>query len=105
MSEKTKSMVAYVCIDGIICTIPEDRNYDNAEPLMANIAKINKLFYDGWAIVCWSNRGHATGIDWTRKTMVQLDEWNVKYTQIRMEKPVWGLVIDPDSKRIEELPG
>ena len=103
MSERNMSMDAYVCIDGIICTLPEDRIYKNAQPIMENIAKINKLFYEGWHIICWTSRGHHTGMDHSNLTMRQLDEWGVKYDQLKMGKPNWGLIIDPNSKTIGEL--
>ena len=105
MSERNQSMDVYVCIDGIICTIPEDRDYYKAEPIMENIAKINKLYYDGWRVVYWTNRGHHTGINWSNATLGQLNEWGAKHAQLKMTKPVWGLIIDPDSKNIKDLNG
>ena len=40
--------VALVDVDETVCFYPEDRRYDLAEPIKDNIAKINKLYDEGW---------------------------------------------------------
>ena len=91
-------MVIYVDIDETICKTPGDahtaRNYANAKPLLKNIEKCNKLYEDGNTIVYWTARGCTTGIDWFDVTEKQLNEWDVKYHDLKLGKPFYDLFID-----------
>jgi hypothetical protein len=81
-----------VDIDGTICT-NTGGEYEKASPLEANIDKINRLYDEGNKITYWTARGSTTGIDWTDLTTQQLDEWGVRYTELRMKKPDYDLFI------------
>jgi len=96
-------MIIYVDIDGTIChTI--DSDYENSEPILEQIYKINNLHNDGHEIVYWTARGGTTGIDWSRFTKQQIDNWGCKYTRIeKLKKPPYDLFICDKSKRIEEI--
>jgi hypothetical protein len=92
----------YVDIDGTICHT--EGGYDNAKPIEANIAKINKLYDEGHIIVYWTARGQNTGKDWTELTGLQLQQWGCKFHDVIMrQKPAFDLLIDDKSMRIEEL--
>ena len=61
-------MIIYVDIDETICFYSGTRRYDLSEPNYDNIAKINKLYEDGWKIVYWTSRGAVSGKDYTEYT-------------------------------------
>lgn len=86
-------MIIYVDIDETICNTPEDRDYSKSIPIEKNIEKINTLFDEGHEIIYWTARGSGTGIDWSQKTIQQLNDWNVKRSKIVFGKPVYDLFI------------
>ena len=49
--------VALVDVDETVCFYPDKRRYDEAVPNKENIAKINKLYDEGWKILYWTARG------------------------------------------------
>ena len=87
-------MIIFVDIDETICSTPDDRNYENSRPILENIKKINFLYDQGHTIVYWTARGSGTGLDWKEVTKKQFDNWNVKYHELRLGKPVYDLFID-----------
>ena len=101
----------YVDIDETICHYPKGRDYykdstdyGDAEPLMENIKKINKLYDEGNKITYWTARGSLTGIDWLEITANQLDDWGCLYHELSVgEKPAYDLLICDKTKRIEEI--
>jgi len=96
-------MIIYVDIDGTIC-YTEGADYENSIPNFTHIEKINKLYNEGNEIVYWTARGGTTGIDWSRHTKQQIDNWGCQYTRIeKQKKPHYDLYICDKSKRIEEL--
>ena len=98
--------VIYIDIDETICITPiikGVRKYSDAEPLVKNIAKINKLYDEGNTIVYWTARGSKTQINWYKLTKSQLDSWGVKYHELRVDKPYYDLFIDDKTLRIEEI--
>ena len=107
-SRGDKQKTALVDIDETICFYSGERRYDLSEPHYENIAKINKLYDDGWTIVYWTARGSVSKKDYTEYTRNQLTEWGCKFHDLVTgtsdnPKPHFDLVIDDKSKRIEEL--
>lgn len=100
-------MVIYVDIDGTICNTPKDGsswNYEESKPRYDQIEKINNLHREGHEIVYWTARGSGSGIDWSRFTKRQIDNWGCQYSRIEsLKKPSFDLFIDDKSKRIEEI--
>lgn len=86
-------MIIYVDIDETICTNPINRDYSKAIPIKKNIEKINKLYDDGNQIIYWTARGTVTGIDWTDITKKQFEDWQVKYHELKFEKPYYDIFI------------
>ena len=86
-------MIIYVDIDETICYYNEDREYSKALPNTKHIEKINKLYDEGNTIVYWTARGSTTGIDWSDLTKNQLLKWNVKYHDLKLQKPPYDLFI------------
>tara|TARA_R110000824_G_scaffold197409_13_gene380878 strand:- start:4064 stop:4375 length:312 start_codon:yes stop_codon:yes gene_type:complete len=84
--------IYYVDIDGTICTITNGQ-YHKAQPLMDNINKVNRLHDEGNTIIYWTARGSISNIDWLEVTKNQLDEWGVKYDDVRVGKPHYDYFI------------
>jgi hypothetical protein len=95
--------VIYVDIDETICHTSESRAYANAQPIFENIEKINKLYDEGNTIVYWTSRGSRKQIDWYDLTYKQLNDWGVKFNQLKVDKPYYDLFIDDKTLRIEEI--
>jgi hypothetical protein len=85
--------------------------YELAEPNFDNIAKINKLYDEGWHITYWTGRGESSKRDLRPLTLEQLTKWGCKFNDLitgfcpngGAVKPNFDLVIDDKAKRIEEL--
>ena len=83
-----------VDIDNTIC-YNKDSNYEQSQPDMERIAKLNKLFDEGHEIHYWTARGGNSGKDWTDFTIAQLSEWGVMYHELIMnKKPHYDILID-----------
>ena len=95
--------VIYVDIDETICITPKSRDYADAEPIVDNIAKINKLYDEGNTIVYWTSRGSRKQINWYDLTKQQLISWGVKFNELRVDKPYYDLFIDDKTINIEAL--
>ena len=101
--------VIYVDIDETIChrecssDFEVVHDYTKAKPIRENIEKMNKLYDEGNTIVYWTARGSRKQIDWTELTTNQLNEWGVKYHELRVDKPFYDLFIEDKSLRIEEV--
>ena len=95
--------IIYVDIDETICLSPESRKYEDAQPIIENINKINRLYDKGNTIVYWTSRGSRKQIDWFDLTYKQLNEWGVKFNELRVDKPYYDLFIDDKTLRIEEI--
>jgi hypothetical protein len=93
----------YVDIDETICNTPKSREYSEATPILENIQKINRLYDDGNTIVYWTSRGSRKQIDWYDLTHQQLNDWGVKFHELRVDKPYYDLFIDDKTLRIEEI--
>ena len=65
-------------IDNTIC-FTEGDDYENAEPYLDRIEKVNKLYDEGHEIIYMTARGSETGINWEDLTKKQLKEWGCKY--------------------------
>ncbi len=106
--------VVLVDIDETICFYGEKRRYDLAEPNEENIAKINKLYDEGWYVVYWTARGGSQksislGKCYYEFTWRQLESWGCKFHDLstgskgKYIKPACDMVIDDKAKRIEEI--
>ena len=106
--------VALVDIDETICIYSGKRQYNLAEPSKENIAKINKLYDEGWHVVYWTARGGSKksqkeGSCYCDFTWKQLEAWGCKFDELctgtkgKYLKPPYDLVVDDKAKRIEEL--
>ncbi len=70
-------------LDGTLCT-NTNGDYKKAQPILDRIKKLNYLYDSGNTIKIDTARGKTTGIDWTEVTKNQLNEWGVKYHELRV---------------------
>ena len=114
LASEGEKKVALVDIDETICFYSGERRYDLAEPHYENIAKINKLYDEGWHIIYWTARGGSekskkAGRCYYNFTWEQLVSWKCKFNDLSTgtkgehQKPPYDMVIDDKAKRIEEL--
>jgi len=92
-----------VDIDGTLCTLTKNLEYERAEPLHANIEKINTLYKQGNEIYLWTARGTVSAIDFSELTKNQLDDWGVKYHSLNFGKPDYTVWIDDKCINIKDL--
>lgn len=85
--------IFFVDIDNTICNTT-GIDYKHAEPIVSRIEIVNQLHRKGNAIIYWTGRGVAQGIDYTDLTGEQLEEWGCEYDKLRLDKPIWDYLID-----------
>ena len=109
LSQEGEKRVALIDIDETICFYPGKRQYNLAEPSEENVAKINRLYDEGWYIVYWTARGSVSKKDYYDFTMAQLKSCGCKFHELstgtagKHQKPAYDLLVDDKAKRIEEL--
>ena len=79
-------------IDGTICST--DCEYKDSVPYREVIDWINKKYDDGHIITLFTSRGTSSGIDWFDFTEKQVNDWGVKYHELKLGKPAYDLFID-----------
>lgn len=91
-------------IDGTICSLRPNSDYENAEPFPEMVEKINDLFRQGHTIKMFTARGCTSGIDHTALTESQLSEWGVKFHELIMnQKPHYDLLVDDKAINVEDF--
>lgn len=94
----------FIDLDETLCrNLGEKSTYDYCEPIVERIQNVNRLYDQGNYIVIWTARGRTSGIDWTQKTTEQLAEWDVKYHELKMDKPSYDVYIDDKSFNVDTL--
>lgn len=110
-AKNNSTLTAFVDIDETICFYNGARIYEKAIPNYENIAKVNRLFNQGWIIVYWTARGSSKVEDterlqyMRRLTLSQLKSWGALFDRLEIgdKKPLYDLIVDDKAKRIEEL--
>tara|TARA_B100001175_G_C19179112_1_gene481234 strand:+ start:105 stop:431 length:327 start_codon:yes stop_codon:yes gene_type:complete len=88
-------------LDGTLCTNTYG-DYENAEPIISAIKKVNKLYDEGHYIMIFTARYmgkfqgdvkkvYDFGYETTKK---QLEKWNIQYHELLLGKPEFDIVID-----------
>lgn len=81
-------------LDGTLCET-EGMEYHSARPIMERIRRVNELYEQGHTIIIDTARGSGSGVDWTKHTRYQLNQWGVKYHKVRCgEKAVGDIYVD-----------
>lgn len=86
-------MRIYIDIDNTIFKTNK-MEYDKSIPIVENINKVNKLFDEGHVITMWTARGSLSNKCFFELTYNQLQEFGVKFHELRMGKPPFDLLID-----------
>jgi quercetin dioxygenase-like cupin family protein len=95
-------MKYFIDLDNTLCkTINGD--YNNSEPIVERIIKVNKLKEEGHTVVIWTARGSKSGIDYSELTVKQLTEWNIRYDELLLGKPDYDVYIDDKSFNVDTL--
>lgn len=94
-------MIIYIDIDDTICRLETPMDYKSASPIPKAVKKVNALYDEGHTIIFWTARGTVSGIDHTQLTKQQLNQWGVRFHQLKMGKPAYDLFID--DKNINSL--
>ena len=102
-------MIYVFDIDGTICS-NTNGNYEEAEPYMDRISKINDLYGDGHKIIFFTARGMGRSnndVDFAYEnfydiTYNQLIKWKVKFHDLFLGKPEGNIYIDDKGVRSEE---
>ena len=89
-------------LDGTICDIKENDDYDKSFAYLERIRVVNRLYDEGNYIVFHTARGMGRNNNDAAKaiqqfyslTKQQLDSWGVKYHQLILGKPSGDLYID-----------
>ena len=88
-------MIYVFDIDGTLCNIVQDAQYQEAKPIKSRIKIVNQLYEEGNFIKLYTARGSQTGIDWTEITKNQLSNWGLKYHELIINcKPHGDLFVD-----------
>lgn len=95
-------MTYFVDIDNTIC-LTNENDYENAIPIIENIAKINRLSDEGHIIIYWSSRGNTSKRDLWMFTHNQLILWGCRFHSLQLGKPSFDFCIDDKNLRIGEL--
>lgn len=95
-------------IDGTICdTIYKVENgvysYVKSTPKIDVINKINQLYNNGHEIVIFTARGDIIKEEWKERTTSQLNEWKVKYHELKFGKPWADYYVDDKNISISEF--
>ena len=80
-------------IDETICRT-DGLDYALAVPILNRIKKINFLYDNGHTIKFYTARGTKTNIVWTDETVMQLNNWGVKYHELSFGKPFADFYVD-----------
>jgi CMP-N-acetylneuraminic acid synthetase len=91
-----------VDLDGVVASLVPGNDYARATPLRANVERVNALHGRGHRVVLFTARGGTTGIDWSEVTRRQLEEWGVRYHELRFGKPAGDYYIDDRSVSLED---
>jgi len=102
ISYERKNMRYCFDIDNTIC-LTKESDYENSQPKINVINKINELYDKGNYIIIMTARGASSGIDWEKFTKQQLKEWKLKYHElICNRKPNADFFVDDKAINIIE---
>lgn len=90
-------------IDGVVAQIQQDLDYKLSKPNETMVKIVNKLHDMGNRIVLFTARGYVTGKDWSEVTKTQMEEWGVKYDELKFGKPNADFYVDDKMISLERL--
>jgi len=93
-------------LDGTICDTQytiDKWDYIDSIPRKNIIEKINKLYDMGEYIIIFTARGSIIKLNWEEITKKQLEDWGVKYNELRFGKPGAEIYVDDRTITPEEF--
>lgn len=90
-------------IDGTLCSMTYNGNYEQAAPFSDMIRTLNCLFDKGEYIILFTARGSSSGKNYRDLTEKQLKDWGVKYNELIMNKPHADYFIDDKGLKPEKF--
>lgn len=90
-------------IDGVVAQIQKNLDYALSEPNEKMISIINHLYEMGNRIVLFTARGYVTGKDWSDVTKKQMEDWGVKYHELKFGKPNADYYVDDKMLSMQRL--
>lgn len=90
-------------IDGVVAKIQKNLDYALSEPNEKMISIINHLYEMGNRIVLFTARGYVTGKDWSDVTKKQMEDWGVKYHELKFGKPNADYYVDDKMLSMQRL--
>jgi len=93
-------------LDGTICNTEysiDKWDYIESTPRLDVIKRINELYDRGEHIVIFTARGSIIKKNWEELTKKQLEEWGVKYHELRFGKPGGEVYVDDRTISPEEF--
>ena len=81
-------------IDGTICSVTDNQQYQKAEPYQDRIDRINNLYDQGHTIKFHTARGQTSGKSFQELTLLQLEKWGAKYHSVIFGKPSADVYVD-----------
>tara|TARA_R100000008_G_C3578289_1_gene166672 strand:- start:423 stop:743 length:321 start_codon:yes stop_codon:yes gene_type:complete len=99
-------MIYVFDIDGTICT-NTNGNYENADPFLKRIKKVNDLYEDGNKIIFMTARGMGRSNndrefaykEYYDFTYNQLKSWGLKFHELYLGKPEADMFIDDKGEK------
>jgi len=95
-------MIYAIDMDGVLCSVVVNHDYEKSTPNYKVIQKVNRLYKKGHTIKIFTARGSSSGIDWKKSTIRQLKLWGVKYHELILGKPSYDLLIDDKAINIKD---
>jgi len=80
-------------LDDTLCS-GTSMKYEEAEPFIDRINRVNQLYDTGHTIKIFTARGSETGIDWRHVTEEQLSNWGLRYHILLLGKPAADVYVD-----------
>ena len=93
-------MKYFIDLDNTLCNTVNG-NYHESIPIIERINYVNRLKEDGHHITIWTARGQSSNIDYYELTKKQLNEWNINYNELLMNKPSYDIYIDDKSFNVD----
>ncbi len=90
-------------IDGVIATLAPKNRYEVAEARPEVVELINALYQQGHTIILFTARGAVSSIDWAETTRRQLEQWGVRYHELKFGKPFAHYYVDDRLLSISRL--
>jgi len=93
----------FIDLDNTLCKMNNSSfDYKECIPIIERIEFVNRLKDEGNHITIWTARGANSGINHEKLTLSQLNEWNIHYDELLINKPHYDIYLDDKSYNIDD---